>query len=144
MATIVTEETDAGRTMYIRQPNGGWLVCRWAAQCPEKVFMADRCQGAAGHAGEHWAFTPSGQYAWTDNAADSTRHGCAGQTPPGHKHYKHPSDMWVLRYLSQATQELLTDPDKIAKLNEGELENGESLIQPAQDDLEEKETGEDG
>jgi tRNA (cmo5U34)-methyltransferase len=45
---------------YYTDGEGRWLKRVWAVQCPETILFRDRCQGVAGHVGDHWCYLPDG------------------------------------------------------------------------------------
>lgn len=111
--------------MYSTDGEGHWWRREWAEQCPEEVFMADKCQGVKGHKGLHWCYKPDGSYAWDDNDDDPQEDGCSGSTPPDHKDYINPVDKQEDYWLSHYTDTEITDPALIERLENDDSPEGD-------------------
>lgn len=112
---------------------GRWWRRTWEEQCSGEVFMYGRCQGVKGHKSVHWCYSPCGSFCYSDNDDDPTENGCAGTIPPDHKTYRHPKDMQKLYYMEFSSDEEITDPDEIARLERGEMRDNESINRPVTD-----------
>ena len=51
-------------------------------------------------------------------------------TPPGHDSYRTPLEMQVHYYMTHFTDSEVIDPDEIARLERGEMKDGESIDRP--------------
>jgi hypothetical protein len=101
---------------YSGDGEGHWVRREWVEQCPEKIFMADRCQGVKGHKGIHWCYTPDGSLAWDDNDDDPQENGCSGTTPPDHENWISPRDKVEEHWLTHYSDTEITDPAIIERL----------------------------
>jgi hypothetical protein len=115
---------------YFTNGDGKWFKREWREQCPEDIFLGGRCQGVKGHDGEHWCYNLNGNYQWEDNENDLTKQGCSGFTPPGHEKYVNPVDTLEKCYLNNYVDSEVTNPELIARLEAGEIDDGESTIRP--------------
>ncbi len=109
-----------------------WWRREWKQQCSEHVFILDKCQGVKGHEGDHWNFTESGSYTWSVNI-DRELKGheiSSGMIPPDHESYRTPMEMREHYYMNHFTDSEVTDPDEIARLERGEMKDGESIDRP--------------
>lgn len=103
--------------LYQKDGRGNWWRTEWAAQCPEKAYIVDPCQGTEGHKGEHWAFSHDGSYHWSANKNEKMRDNIAcGSTPPGNRGYKSPTSMAKLHYMNFKKTAKVTDKTIIAGL----------------------------
>jgi hypothetical protein len=116
--------------MFSTDGEGHWTRREWKEQCPEKVFMAKRCQGVKGHKDVHWCYQPSGCLAWDDNKDDPKHDGCSGSTPPDHEKYITPLEMLNKLWLNHFTDTEVTEPEEIARLERDEIKDGESINRP--------------
>lgn len=116
---------DRMNVMYSTDGEGLWIRRQWAEQCPERVFLAARCQGLKGHQGVHWCYKPDGSLAWDDNDDDPQEDGCSGTIPPGHKQWISPLDKQEDYWLSHYTDTEVTDPEIIARLERDEPPEGD-------------------
>jgi lactoylglutathione lyase len=124
-------EIDEPHVMLSTDGKGNWWRREWKRQCPEKVFILDRCQGVEGHEGDHWCFKKDGSFAWSrDKDHPEYKHAASGFTPPDHKDYRTPLEMQQQYYMSHYTDSEVTDPDKIARLEREETRDGESINRP--------------
>lgn len=126
------DEFDGPHVMLSTDGNGKWWRREWKLQCPESVFILDKCQGVKGHEGDHWCFTKSGSYSWSVNS-DRELEGheiAGGSTPPDHVEYWTPLAMQEYYYRTHFTDSEVTDPDEIARLERGEMKDGESIDRP--------------
>ena len=121
---------DKPHVSFSTDGRGKWWKTTYPRQCPEDVFTAGRCQGVEGHKGCHWRYGPSGELHYDDNDLDPSCGGSSGWIPPGHKEYKHPEEMQKLRYSEFRTTEEVTDPEELARLEQGNLRVGESSQGP--------------
>lgn len=113
-------------TVYKTDGQGRWLRVEHAEQCPQELFLAERCQGAVGHEGAHWSYLPDGSLEYEDQDPD----GFGGDIPPEHKTWVHPKKMRKHYYLSQLTVTEVTDAKLIARLEAGKLRKGECIDRP--------------
>ena len=58
---------------YYTDGKGRWLKRVWAAQCPETILFLDRCQGVAGHKGDHWCYRPDVEMAAKKGASAAAK-----------------------------------------------------------------------
>ena len=58
---------------FYTEGEGRWLKRVWAVRCPETILLRDRCQGVAGHLGDHWCFQPDGSYHYKPHETDPKR-----------------------------------------------------------------------
>lgn len=116
-----------------------WWKTVWQRQCPEGVFLAGRCQGVEGHKGVHWRYGPCGSLHHSDNDHDPSDDGGSGSTPPGHKDYQTPAELQHLCYMNFQERTEVTVPEEIARLERGEVRDGESLDRPWDPDKEQDE-----
>lgn len=121
--------------MYSTNGNGRWLKRVWAAQCPETILIQERCQGVAGHTGDHWCFRSDGSYHYRPHDTDPRRKeiGC-GTIPPGHADYRTPLEMSRFRYLEFYEDSEVTNANEIARLEREELLSNESLNMPCSEE----------
>lgn len=121
----------APNVMLATDGNGKWWRREWKRQCPESVFLMSMCQGVKGHKGDHWCFTKSGSYSWGVNIQPLKGHEIAGgSTPPGHDEYRTPLEMQEHYHMNHFVDSDVTDPDEIARLERGEMKDGESIDRP--------------
>jgi hypothetical protein len=118
--------------------NGKWTKQEFAKQCSENVAFGDNCQGAEGHEGDHWCYGPDGCYHFElQNWRQLKGHEIAGgSTPPDHDEYVHPKDKVKDYYMSNYTVTDVTDPEEIARLERGEIREGETIDRPVDDEEE--------
>lgn len=121
---------DRPHVRFATDGKGRWWKTVWQRQCPEGVFLAGRCQGVEGHKGVHWRYNPCGSLRYSDNANDPSEHGGSGSIPPGHQNYKPPQELQHLYFMSYKETAEVTDPGEIARLERGQLRDGESLDRP--------------
>lgn len=120
---------EGGRFFYYKDRDGRWWRRRGAWRCCEEVMFIGQCQGVLGHEGVHWGYSPSGDFCFGDPR------GFDGQTPPGHPHYRNPEDMREFYYLDKVSEPFLVeDPDEIARLESGKLEDGECSVSAVGDE----------
>jgi hypothetical protein len=119
---------------YYKNDDGTWEKIERSLQCPEDVFLADRCQGVKGHKGVHWAFSPCGSFCYTDNDDDLTCNGEAGSIPPENDAYRTPLSMQAHYHLSFFSVTPVTDIDLINRLNKGEEIEGADIDTPQTDE----------
>ena len=118
----------SGKVLYASNGKGGWWRTEFAVQCKESVFILGECQGVKGHDGECWAYSPHG------NLLRSGPSG-TGSTPPGHDSYISPEVMQEHYYMRHKTQEEVTDPDLIARLEADDPpEKGAGITRPLEED----------
>lgn len=118
--------------LFSTDGDGHWWRREWPLQCDQKVFLSGECQGVKGHDGVHWCYHPSGSFEWDkneDNLHDDDV--VAGSTPPDHKDYVSPIDMQDKYWLSHFVDSEVIDKDEIARLERGEMKDGESITGPA-------------
>lgn len=106
--------------LYSLDNQGQWWRREWAAQCDQKVFLLDQCQGVKGHKGVHWSYAPNGSFRWSDNKEFPEHKGYAGMMPPDHESYKTPQEMHKEYYLCHHQDSLVTDPKIIEMLERDE------------------------
>lgn len=126
------DDVDEPHVVLSTDGKGKWLRREWKPQCPESVFILDKCQGVEGHEGGHWCFTESGSYSWSVNR-DRELKGheiAASMTPPDHDNYRTPLEMQEHYYMNHFTDSEVTDPGEIARLERGEMKCGESIDRP--------------
>lgn len=130
---------EKSRTMYSTDGKGYWVKRVWSEQCEENILFSRQCQGVKGHEGDHWCYGEDGSYHY-DVQGDLEPHDIAGgMTPPGHKSWISPVDKADDYYMSHYTDIEITDPDEIARLEAGEIEDGESINGPVKwDDIDEE------
>ena len=122
---------------YYGDGEGNWGKRVWAEQCPETILFGYQCQGVKGHEGDHWSYGPDGSYHY-DVQGELEPHDIAGgMIPPGHKTWISPVDKMEEHHRCHYEDSEVTDPDLIARLNRGEIEDGEALNQPVKFDKEE-------
>lgn len=111
---------------YYTNGNGQWWKTTWQKQCPDEVFLSDKCQGVTGHQGAHWCYRSNGSYAWSRNKNDPNpgRHS-SGWTPPDAVGYIEPKVKQQEYYMNFSETVEVIDRDKIRKLEDGELDDGE-------------------
>lgn len=99
------------------------------------MLFRERCQGVAGHTGDHWCFRPDGSYHYRPHDADPTRKdiGC-GTIPSGHADYRTPLEMSRYHYLEFYEDSEVTNADVIARLEREELLSNESLNMPCNEE----------
>ena len=103
--------------VYDTDGEGRWWVTEWQPQCSVDVLFSDRCQGVVGHAGDHWCYREDGTYQWAREGAGG------GWTPPGHRSWVSPVDKLREYHNAFHTTSEVTDPDLIAKLEAGEVDD---------------------
>ncbi len=129
--------------MYSTDGAGHWALTTWKPQCESTVFIHNRCQGVAGHAGEHWAYAEDGTYLWHDNAdapgslrykSNDPFRGVAGSIPPGSAEYVDPRQMAPICHLACHETIDVTDHDELTRLETawqaGECIEGASMTGP--------------
>jgi len=112
--------------------SGKWWKTEWKEQCPHKSLFG-KCQGVDGHKGVHWSYNEHGSFCYKDNEADSSENGCSGSIPPDHKNYIAPLEMAKHYYMTHHTSKEINDLEVIARLERGELLDGESINRPVGD-----------
>lgn len=124
---------------YYGDGKGNWSKRVWADKCSENIWFTGECQGVEGHEGDHWCYSKDGSYNYGVRGDLEAHDIAGGSTPPGHKDWISPVDMADKYYMRFHEDTEVTDPELIARLNRGEIEDGESLDQPLNfDDLEEE------
>jgi tRNA (cmo5U34)-methyltransferase len=120
------------RIMYSGDGNGRWWKLEFPSQCEHNVFMAGQCQRVKGHDGDHWCYSGGGSYGWSSSRKDLKAQEVAGGcTPPGHKKWIHPIDKATEYHTSNVIDHgEVTNRRLLARLNRGEMRDGESLNQP--------------
>ncbi len=100
-------------------------------QCPEKILFRDRCQGVAGHTGDHWCYQADGAYHYKPHATDprSKEIGC-GTIPPGNADYRTPLEMSRYQHAAFYEDSEVTDPNQIERLQRGDFTSNESADLP--------------
>lgn len=82
---------------YVVEKNGKFQEYIRAHQCRAKLGLlggGERCQGAVGHSGNHWAYSPNGDLLTTPNAREEPNAMWASSIcPAGHPNYVHPVEM---------------------------------------------------
>lgn len=118
--------------LYSTDGKGHWLRREWKCQCPQKVFLARKCQGVEGHKGDHWCYSPCGTYNWEHQEGEfEDDEGVAGSIPPEHKSYISPKKMAKLYYMAHFEDTEVTDPKIIARLEkDNPPEKGASITGP--------------
>ncbi|WP_235935362.1 class I SAM-dependent methyltransferase [Candidatus Laterigemmans baculatus] len=116
---------------YYTDGEGRWLKRVWADQCRETILFRDRCQGVAGHSGDHWCFQLDGSYHYKPHEDDPKRKevGC-GTIPPGHTGYRTPLEMSRYRHLEFYEDLEVTDAAELERLQRGEFAANESIDAP--------------
>ncbi len=109
---------------YHTDGTGRWWRRVTAPQCGHRILNVARCQGAAGHGGDHWAYRPDG---WLWRAQSD---GGADMAPPGHKAYPDPRTLHARCYTQLVTETEVTDPAELARLSGGRIRAGESSSGP--------------
>src|SRR5262245_41084157 len=107
---------------YYADGRGRWIRREWKRQCSARVFFYGRCQGVKGHKGDHWCYSPSGDFEWYANADDPNpehKDAVAGSTPPGNESYVSPVRMQKHYHLSHHTDTDVTDKAILAMLEKG-------------------------
>lgn len=122
---------NTSHVMFSTDGKGNWKKIEWKSQCSEIVFMGGQCQGFEGHLGVHWNFGLSGSFHYDDNENDPTEEGGSGSTPPDHASYKTPLEMANHYYMSHSVCMDVTDPAEIARLENGDTTENESIVRPA-------------
>lgn len=118
------EMDEGGQFSFYKDSDGKWWRTQRAWRCCEEVMFSGQCQGLLNHEGVHWVYSRSGDFCWNNSQA-----GYSGQTPPSHAMYKDPLLMRALHYTQKECDRfLIEDPDEIARLEAGDLEEGESTI----------------
>ena len=115
--------------MFSTDGKGHWWRREWKPQCPEKVFIMDRCQGVIGHEGDHWCFSEKDGSACLEQDEDHPDYRMlrAVRRRQTTKSIVH---RWRCRrhcYMSHYTDSDVTDPEEIARLDRGETSEGESI-----------------
>lgn len=117
-----------------------WFRREWKLQCRHKdVLRRQRCQGVDGHEGPHWYYGPDGSFHQSFRKETITKPSdiASSSTPPDHKDYVPPSEMVKHLHHCHYEDSEVTDPDEIARLNAGEMRNGESITRPcSEEDME--------
>lgn len=118
--------------MFSNYGDDRWFRREWKNQCDHKSLFGSRCQGVEGHDGPHWHYEPNGSLHY-----DYPKGGNIGSsiTPPDHKDYIPPADMQKLYYMSHYEDSEVLDPDELARIKAGDLQNGESLTQPVDPEM---------
>lgn len=120
------------RITYYGDGQGNWSMRVWGIQCPEEILFSRKCQGVEGHAGDHWCYGGDGSYHYEVRPDDPRRkENAAGMIPPGHKEWINPVEMMDKCYMGFYEDSVVTDPELIARLNSGHLEENESMDLPA-------------
>lgn len=103
----------------------------WAVQCSETILLRDRCQGIAGHLGDHWCFRPDGSYHCKPHETDPKRLevGC-GTILPGSSDYRTPLEMSRYRHVAYYEDSEVTEPSEVARLQRGDFSPNESADLP--------------
>lgn len=123
------EMDEGGQFSFYKDAQGRWWRTQMPWRCCEEVMFSGQCQGLLNHEGLHWAYSRSGDFCWNNSQA-----GYSGQTPPGHEDYQDPLSMRELHYTQKELERFLVkDPDEIARLEAGDLEDGESTIRAVED-----------
>lgn len=92
---------------------GKWIEVFIHPQCPEFLFPGlYRCQGKAGHLGEHWCYDEVGNYLRIREG------GLLEMVSPNLEEYIHPSLHTGDWFRLFKTEKEITDPEEIAQLNE--------------------------
>lgn len=119
-------------TTYSTNGDGIWHKHHTHPQCKYKMVLDGRCQGSAGHKGNHWLYKPDGSYAWHENSDDPDanhfKNAVCGWSPPDCKGYVNPVDKFKEFFRFFCEDSTVTDPEKIQKLENGELEDGEKAF----------------
>jgi len=115
---------------YYGDGEGNWVMRVWAEQCPEPIMFSGKCQGVKGHEGDHWCYSEDGSYNYDVQGELEPHEIAGGITPPGHDSWISPVEMADKQYRCFHEDTEVTDPELIARLNRGEIEDGESLSQP--------------
>lgn len=125
------EGNHMGNILFSTNGDGKWFRTEWQPQCPKEVFMGSKCQGVEGHEGDHWCYGPQGDYMFDCDREDLDDYDvAAGQIPAGHHEYKKPEDMRKHYHMSHYSYDEVTDKEKIAQLERGEMNDGESITRP--------------
>lgn len=120
---------EGGQFSFYKDSEGRWWRTQRTWRCCEEVLFQGQCQGPLNHAGVHWAFRSNGDFCWHDS--DS---GYSGQTPPGHERYRDPVEMREFYHACNHLDPfLIEDPDEIARLDAGDLDDGECTIRAVED-----------
>ena len=124
-------ETSGPHVMLSTDGKGNWWRRAWMQQCPESILILDQCQGVEGHDGDHWCFRKDGSFAWSrDKDHPEFEDAASGWTPPDHRQYRTPMEMQKQHFMSHFTDSEVTDADEIARLERGEVRDGESINRP--------------
>ncbi len=137
----LSEEVRLGRLMgegvrmgtHYTKLDGRWRRKVSVSQCPcdNPFLIGMRCQGVEGHRGVHWAYAQNGSFVYVHNDLDPIdEENAAGWCPPGHKDYPHPTTMQSLCYREFFEYVEVTDPVEIARLEKGQLNDGDSMSRP--------------
>lgn len=120
---------------YYTDGKGSWVKRVWGIQCPETILFRDRCQGVAGHLGDHWCYRPDGAYHYKPHETDPQRKEVAcGTIPPGNSAYRTPLEMSRFRYLEYYDDSQVTDPVEIERLQRSEFAPNESADGPCSEE----------
>ncbi len=130
----MTKKKDKPHIMYTTDGKGNWWRVEWAKQCSEEIILYGRCQGVEGHKGDHWCYSPGGDYNHSHNYAEGKLESheiAGGSCPPGHKSYTNPEKMQKYFYMSSHQKTKVTDKKVIARLeNDDPPEKHASLNRP--------------
>ncbi len=114
-----------GLILYKKIRKGRWLRREYKHQCPHEMLIHGRCQGTVGHAGNHWMYSPKGDFCHTEE------NGAYCEIPPGHKKYVHPKLMQKYLHLSYYNDSIIVNPEVLEKLEAGKSpEPGASIDRP--------------
>lgn len=108
---------------FYTDTQGRWIKRVWGESCSEVIQPDGRCQGLRGHAGEHWCFRLDGVYQFKAQGprGESCNHGLV---LPGDPRYRTPLEMSRYHYRSHYTESEVTDPEELARQNQGGAVSG--------------------
>lgn len=122
--------------IYHKVEDGTWLKQSFIDQCDFKFLIrGSRCQGAAGHDGDHWFYRLDGSYAWRiqEECHEHDYTSIGGWSQPGHANYVSPIDKKNDFYLNHHTTENVTDEvliDRLENFDDHEWPEDVSMTRP--------------
>lgn len=105
---------------YYKNSQDEWVECTQGIQCPHNayIFPDVKCQGLFEHEGPHWAYDKNGALLQSFNDSCRPHPECASSmTPPGHKDYIEPKELYPQAYNNHWSHKTVTDKDLIERLN---------------------------
>lgn len=114
---------------YYADKEGNWTKVAWRKQCPKKILFG-RCQGTKGHEGDHWCYSPNGNYNYSVQGKLKPHEICGGIIPPNSDNWINPKDMQSKYYMKFYESSKVTDPKLISRLNQGKIKKNEIINRP--------------